>query len=153
MATALSDIDEEQAAFERLRTLSGGNRGRMATLEVLPRPTPEERADSPVEIEVADPLAELAETIEAWIEHRPEWEFSLHEGDDFVRTNNVEGRLLFVAGEHTSSLVFRLDRLDAAEDVMNALVLRFEEEDGICKLARCGRNGLEVDLFHIHSYT
>jgi hypothetical protein len=125
----------------------------MPTLEVLPRPTPEERADGPVKIDVADPLAELAEIIEAWVEHRPEWEFSLHEGHDFGRANNVEARLLFVAGEHTSSLVFRLDQLDAAEDVMDALVLRFEEKDGICRLTRCGRNGLEVELFHTLTYT
>jgi hypothetical protein len=125
----------------------------MPTLEVLPRPTPEERTDAAVEIDVAEPLAELAETIETWVEHRQEWEFTLHEGHDFGRANNVEGRLLFVSGEHTSSLVFRLDQLDGAEDVMDALVLRLEEEDGICKLARCGRNGLEVELHHILTYT
>jgi hypothetical protein len=125
----------------------------MPRLEVLPRPTPEERADAPVRIDVTDPLAELAETIETWVEHRPEWEFTLHEGHDFGRTDNVEGRLLFVSGETTSSLLFRLDQLDAAEDVMDALVLRFEERDGICKLVRCGRNGLEVELVHILTYT
>jgi hypothetical protein len=125
----------------------------MPTLEVQPRPTPEERADGPVRVEVAEPLAELADTIEAWVEHRPEWEFTLHEGHDFGRADNVEGRLLFVSGETTSSLVFRLDQLDAGEDVMDALVLRFEERDGICKLVRCGRNGLEVEFFHILTYT
>lgn len=125
----------------------------MPRLEVLPRPTPEERADAPVKIDVTDPLAELAETIETWVEHRPEWEFTLHEGHDFGRADNVEGRLLFVSGETTSSLLFRLDQLDAAEDVMDALVLRFEERDGICKLVRCGRNGLEVEFFHILTYT
>jgi hypothetical protein len=125
----------------------------MPTLEVQPRPTPEERADGPVRVEVAEPLAELADTIEAWVEHRPEWEFTLHEGHDFGRADNVEGRLLFVSGETTSSLVFRLDQLDAGEDVMDALVLRFEERDGICKLVRCGRNGLEAEFFHILTYT
>jgi hypothetical protein len=125
----------------------------MPTLEVLPRPTPEERADTPVRVEVDDVLAELAETIEAWVEVRPEWEFTLHEGHDFGRADNVEGRLLFVSGEHTSSLTFRLDQLDGAEDVMDALVLRFEEKDGICTLVRCGRNGLEIELFHILTYT
>jgi hypothetical protein len=125
----------------------------MPTLEVQPRPTPEERADAPVEIDVDESLAELAETIDTWVEHRPEWEFTLHEGHDFGRAGNVEGRLLFVSGEHTSSLVFRLDQLDGAEDVMDALVLRFEEKDGICKLVRCGRNGLEVELFHILTFT
>ena len=125
----------------------------MPTLEVQPRPTPAERADGPVRVQVAEPLAELAEIIETWVEHRPEWEFTLHEGHDFGRADNVEGRLLFVSGETTSSLVFRLDQLDAAEDVMDALVLRFEERDGICKLVRCGRNGLEVEFFHNLTYT
>jgi hypothetical protein len=125
----------------------------MPTLDVLPRSTPEERADAPVPIEIEDSLAELAETIEAWAEPRQNWEFALHEGHDFGRVNNVEGRLLFVAGEETSSLAFRLDQLDAAEDVMDALVLRFEENDGICKLVRCTANGLEVDLHHILTYT
>jgi hypothetical protein len=125
----------------------------MPTLDVQPRATPEERADAPVRVDVSDPLAELAETIESWVEHRPEWEFSLHEGHDFGRADNVEGRLLFVSGETTSSLLFRLDQLDGAEDVMDALVLRLEERNGICKLVRCGRNGLEVELFHILTYT
>jgi hypothetical protein len=125
----------------------------MPTVEVLPRSTPEERADAPVSIEIEDSLAELAETIEAWAEPRQNWEFALREGHDFGRVNNVEGRLLFVAGEETSSLAFRLDQLDAAEDVMDALVLRFEENDGICKLVRCTANGLEVDLHHILTYT
>jgi hypothetical protein len=125
----------------------------MPTLEVLPRPTPEERSDTPVAVDVEDPLAELAEIIETWVEHRQEWEFTLHEGHDFGRANNVEARLLFVSGEHTSSLTFRLDQLDMAEDVMDALVLQFEERDGVCTLVRCGRNGLEVELFHILTYT
>jgi hypothetical protein len=125
----------------------------MPTLEVLPRPTPEERPDRSVHVDVAEPLAEAAEIIATWVEHRPEWEFTLHEGHDFGRADNVEGRLLFVSGDQTSSLSFRLDQLDGAEDVMDALVLRFEEVDGICKLARCGRNGLEIELFHILTYT
>jgi len=125
----------------------------MPTLEVLPRPTPEERDDAPVPVDVEDELAAHAETIETWVEHRQNWEFTLQEGHDFGRANNVEGRLLFVAGEQTSSLVFRLDQLDAAEDVMDALVLRFEEQDGICKLVRCTANGLDVELFHILTYT
>jgi hypothetical protein len=125
----------------------------MPTLEVLPRPTPEERAGAPVSIDVEESLAELTETIEAWTEHRQSWEFTLHEGHDFGRANNVEGRLLFVSGEQTSSLAFRLDQLDAVDDVMDALVLRFEEQDGICKLARCTANGLDVELHHILTYT
>lgn len=125
----------------------------MPTLEVLPRPTPEERADGQVAVDVDDALAEAAEIVESWVEHRQNWEFTLQEGHDFGRANNVEGRLLFAAGEQTSSLVFRLDQLDAADDVMDALVLRFEERDGICKLARCTANGLDVELHHILTYT
>jgi hypothetical protein len=125
----------------------------MPTLEVLPRPTPEERAETPVPVDVDDGLAEAAEIIEAWTEPRQNWEFTLQEGHDFGRANNVEGRLLFVSGEQTSSLVFRLDQLDGADDVMDALVLRFEEQDGIAKLARCRANGLDVELHHILTYT
>jgi hypothetical protein len=125
----------------------------MATLQVQPRPTPEERPDRPVEIEVDEALIVLAETIGEWVTHRPNWEFTLHEGHDFGRANNVEGRLLFAAGEQTASLAFRLDQLDAVDDVMDALVLRFEEHDGICKLARCTANGLDVELHHILTYT
>ena len=125
----------------------------MPTLEVQPRPTPEERADAAVSIEVEDELATLAETMEEWTTPRANWEFTLQEGHDFGRANNVEGRLLFVSGEQMSSLVFRLDQLDGAEDVMDALVLRFEERDGICKLARCTANGLDVELHHILTYT
>jgi|ERR671922_828106 hypothetical protein len=125
----------------------------MPTLEVLPRPTPEERAETIVPVDVEDELAAFAETIEEWAAPRSNWEFRLQEGHEFGRANNVEGRLLFVAGEETSSLVFRLDQLSGADDVMDALVLRFEEEDGIAKLARCTANGLDVELFHILTFT
>jgi hypothetical protein len=125
----------------------------MPTIEVLPRPTPEERADTPVAIDVDERIAELAEVIDAWTAPRQNWEFTLQQGQDFGRANNVEARLLYVAGEQTSSLAFRLDQLDGADDIMDALVLRFEEEDGIAKLARCTANGLEVELFHILTFT
>lgn len=125
----------------------------MATIEVLPRPTPEERAETPVAIDVDENLAELAEVIEDWIAPRQNWEFTLQEGHDFGRANNVEGRLLFVAGEQTSSLTFRLDQLDGAEDVMDALVLRFEENEGIAKLVRCTLTGFDIELHHILTYT
>ena len=38
----------------------------MATLEVLPRPTPAERADAPVTVEVDDHLTVFVATIEDW---------------------------------------------------------------------------------------
>ena len=125
----------------------------MATLQVLPRPTPEERPDAPVEVEVEETLTVLAATIEDWVEPRQGWEFTLHEGHDFGRANNVEGRLLFAAGEQTSSLTFRLDQLDAADDTGQELYLRFEERDGIAKTARATANGLDVELHHILTFT
>jgi hypothetical protein len=125
----------------------------MPTLQVQPRPTPEERHDGRLEIEVDESLAVLAATIEEWVTHRQNWEFTLHEGHEFDRANNVEGRLLFAAGEQTSSLAFRLDQLERVDDVADQLVLIFEESDGIAKLARTTSNGLDVELHHILTFT
>jgi hypothetical protein len=123
------------------------------TIEVQPRQTPEERAFDPVEVEIEPELREHAEIIEDWVAPRQNWELQLREGHDFGRANNVEARLLFVAGEQTSSLAFRLEQLDRVEDFGEELVLRFEEEDGIAKAARLRANGLEVELFHILTTT
>jgi hypothetical protein len=123
------------------------------TIEVQPRQTPEERAFDPVEVEIEPELREHAEIIEDWVAPRQNWELQLREGHDFGRANNVEARLLFVAGEQTSSLAFRLEQLDTVEDFGEELVLRFEEEDGIAKAARLTANGLEVELFHILTTT
>ncbi len=125
----------------------------VATIEVYPRETPAERADELVAVEVDEQLNDLAVTIEDWVAPRQNWEFTLREGTEFGKANNVEGRLLFVGGEQTSSLAFRLDQLDAATDTGSELVLRFEEQDGIAKLARMTANGLDVELFHILTYT
>jgi hypothetical protein len=125
----------------------------MATLQVQPRPTPEERADRTLDVEVDEALTVHATTIEDWTAPRQSWEFTLHEGHDFGRTNNVEGRLLFVGGEHTCSVVFRLDQLDRADDVGAELVLVFEENDGIAKLVRAQEHGLDVELHHILTFT
>ncbi|HEX2111126.1 MAG TPA: hypothetical protein VHF67_06200 [Gaiellaceae bacterium] len=125
----------------------------MTTLEVYPRDTPAERADELVAVEVEDELGAFAATIEDWAAPRQNWEFMLREGTEFGRANNVEGRLLYVAGEQTSSLTFRLDQLTGAEDAGEELVLRFEEQDGITKLARMSANGLDIELFHILTYT
>ena len=125
----------------------------MATIEVQPRPTPAERADTPVEIEIDEELTVFVATIEEWAAPRQNWEFTLHEGHAFGKANNVEGRLLLVAGEQTSSLLFRLDQLDAAEDTGQELLLRFDERDGISRIARATANGLEVELFHILTFT
>lgn len=88
-------------------------------------------------------------TIEDWAAPQPSWEFTLHEGHDFGRRNNVEGRLLFVSGEQTSSLRFRLDQIDVVDDLLGTLMIRFEEKDGIAEVAWATANGLEVELFHI----
>ena len=122
-------------------------------MEVYPRETPAERADELVAVDVDDELSDLAATIEDWVAPRQSWEFTLREGTEFGKTNNVEGRLLFVGGEQTSSVTFRLDQLDAATDTGGELVLRFEEQDGIAKLARVTSNGLDVELFHILTFT
>ena len=125
----------------------------MAIIEVQPRQTPEERANTEVEVEVDDELTEYISTIEDWVTPRASWEFTLHEGHDFGRANNVEGRLLLVAGEQTSSVRFRLDQLTGVNDFTDELVLLFEEEDGIAKAARLTTNGVDVELFHILTYT
>jgi hypothetical protein len=125
----------------------------MATLTVQPRPTPAERADTEVHVEVDEAYTVHVATIEDWVEPRQNWELTLQEGTDFDRANNVEARMLFASGEQTSSLLFRLEQLNDATDTGSELVLRFEEEDGIAKLARLGANGLDLELFHILTYT
>jgi hypothetical protein len=125
----------------------------MATLTVQPRPTPAERADSPVDVEVDEALSVHVSMLEDWATPRQNWELELREGHEFGRANNVEARLLFAAGEQTSSLLFRLDQLDALDDTGQELVLRFEERDGIAKLARCTSTGLEIELHHILTFT
>ena len=116
----------------------------MATMTVAPRNTPAERADERVDVEVDETMTVLAATIEDWAAHRTDWEFTLREGHEFGRGNNVEARLLYVDGTQTSSLLFRLDQLDRATDTGQELVLEFEEQDGISKLARLTANGIDV---------
>src|SRR3954453_785133 len=125
----------------------------MATIEVQPRNTPAERADTNVEIEIDEDLTVFAATIEDWVAPRDMWELQLREGHDFGRVNNVEGRLLYVMGQQTSVLAFRLAPPGAGDDPGDALVMRFEERDGIAKLATATVVGLEVELFHILTYT
>lgn len=125
----------------------------MATLEVYPRETPAERADALVPVEVDEDLTVYAATLEEWVAPRQSWELTLRQGHEFDRTNNVEARIIFVAGEQTSSLTFRLDQLTAADDTGAELVLRFEEQEGVAKLARLTANGLDLELFHILSFT
>jgi hypothetical protein len=125
----------------------------MATMTVQPRPTPAERANEEVLVEVDEALTVFAATLEDWVTPRQSWELPLREGTDRDRTNNVEARLLYVQGEQTSSLAFRLDQLDACDDTGSELVLRFDEQDGIAKLVYLTANGLDIELFHILTYT
>jgi hypothetical protein len=136
-----------------LRRRVPGNPAVVTTMEVYPRETPAERADELVAVEVDEGLSDFAGTIEEWVAPRQNWELTLREGTEFGKANNVEARVLFVGGEQTSSLSFRLDQLDAVTDTGSELVLRFEERDGIAKLARLTGNGLDVELFHILTYT
>jgi hypothetical protein len=125
----------------------------MAIIEVLPRPTPAERYDAAVQVEVDEALTVHAATIEDWVTPRQAWELTLREGTDFDRANNVEALLLFVLGEQTSSLAFRLDQVDSVTDTGEELVIVLDERDGIAKTARLNANGLDVELFHILTYT
>ena len=125
----------------------------MPTMTVQPRQTPEERADTEVAVEVDESFTVYAATIEDWVAPRQNWEVTFQEGTDFGRANNVEARILYVAGEQTSSLVFRLEQVDEALDTGDELVLTFGEQDGIAKTARLTSNGLDVELFHILTYT
>ena len=96
---------------------AGGNGAGMVTLHVQPRPTPAERARRRTSKSRSTiGWASFAEVIEDWAAPRQSWEFTLHEGHEFGRSNNVEARLLFVEGAQTSSLVFRLEQLDEATD-------------------------------------
>jgi hypothetical protein len=126
----------------------------MATITVQPRPTPAERANDEITVEVDEAITVFVATLEDWVTPRQAWELQLREGTDTGRANNVEARLLYVQGEQTSSLAFRLDQLDACDDTGSELVLRFEEtQDGIAKLAVCSANGMDVELFHILTFT
>jgi hypothetical protein len=123
------------------------------TLTVQPRPTPAERDRERIDVEIDDALAVDAAVLEDWATFRPSWEITFREGHEFGRSNNVEVLILFAAGEQTSSLTFRLDQLEVAEDTGSELLLRFEERDGTAKVARLSENGLDVELFHILTFT
>ena len=125
----------------------------MGTIQVQPRETPAERNQTEVEVEIDEALEVHLETIENWVTPRQPWEATFREGHEFGRANNVEVELLYVSGEQTSTLRFRVDQLDGVTDTGQELVLRFEEQDGIAKLARLTANGVDVELFHILTYT
>jgi hypothetical protein len=125
----------------------------MAVVQVQPRPTPEERADTAVEVELDDRLADWASAVEDWAARFGGWEFRLREGHDFGRADNVEAEVLYSAGGGTSSVTFRLDQVSALTQLGDELALVFEERDGIAKAARLTPTGLSVELFHIVTFT
>jgi hypothetical protein len=121
----------------------------MARIAVQARPKQTKPKQPTVEIEIDDGLTVHLTTIEDWVQYRTTWEFTLHEGHLIGSRNNVEAHLVYVDGEETSSLRFRLDQLDSADDLMGTLQLRFEERDEIAKAAWLTSNGLDVELFHV----
>jgi len=125
----------------------------MPFLEVVPHPAPAEHFAAAVEISVDEPLAVQAATIEDWVGSRQAWELSLREGTQLDRPNNVEAVLRFMIGDQTSTVTFRLDQLDSVHDLGDELVIFFEEREGIAKAARLTANGLDVELFHILTFT
>ena len=51
----------------------------MATMRVDPRPTPAERADERIEVDVDEALTVLAATLEDWAAPRQQWELQLRD--------------------------------------------------------------------------
>jgi hypothetical protein len=126
----------------------------MVKLHVLPRNTPAERTTDNLVVEVDDELADFASAIEEWAGPRQNWTFSLHEGHEFGRANNVEAHLVYAEGEQTSAARFRLDQIHSLDDFDYVLVVRFEvTNDGHAKAISCTANGLDVEMFHILVYT
>jgi hypothetical protein len=116
---------------------------------VHPRDTPEERHDAPVEVELDDSLATYVEQLEEWVAPLEFWTLTLQQGHDFGRPNNVEAKLLFAGAEHTCSVTFRLDQVDAVAEFGQELWLTLEERDGIGKGIHLAPLGLDVELHHI----
>jgi hypothetical protein len=126
----------------------------MVKLHVQPRNTPGERSNDDVVVEVDEGLADYASAIEDWAAPRQNWTFTLHEGHEFSKANNVEARLMYVEGEQTSSALFRLDQIDSVDEFDYVLVLRFDvTEDGHAKAISCSANGMDVEMFHLLVYT
>jgi len=116
---------------------------------VEPRPTPGERADTSVEVEVDETLALHASTLDEWAQQAEHWELTFRQGHDFGRPDNVEARLLFTGPGHTCSLSFRLDQLDSIQELGDELWLILEERDGIAKGIHLAAEGFDLELYHI----
>jgi hypothetical protein len=126
----------------------------MPKLHVQPRQTPAERSNDDVVVEVDERIADFASSLEEWAGPRQNWDFSLHEGHEFNRYNNVEAYLLYSEGEQTSSARFRLDQIHSLEDFDYVLLLRFDvTEDGHAKAISCTSSGIDVEMYHLLVYT
>ena len=118
-------------------------------MRVQPRETPGERAETLVEVELDEALAVFANQLDEWVAPLESWELTLQQGHDFGRPNNVEARLLLSPGEHTCSVTFRLDQIDAIEEFGRELWVTLEEREGIAKGLHLAPLGLDVELHHI----
>jgi hypothetical protein len=126
----------------------------MAKLHVLPRNTPAERASDDIVVEVDEQLADFAAEIEEWSSPRQNWDFTLQEGHEFGKANNVEAYLIYTEGEQTSSARFRLDQIHSIDEFDYVLILRFDvSHDGLAKAISCSANGLDVEMYHLLVYT
>ena len=121
----------------------------MPTLRILPRDTPGERADDLVEVQLDEALSVYADQLEEWATPLEYWTLTFHQGHDFDRPNNVEVRLLFAGGEHTASVTFRLDQIDAVAQFERDLWITLEARDGIAKGVHLAPLGVDVELHHI----
>ena len=135
----------------RLSSAAAGTKALVPTLRVEPRDTPGERAQGSVEVELANDLAALVDQLEEWAataaaEH---WELAFRQGHDFGRADNVEARLLFVGGDHTCSLTFRLDQIESIQEFEHELWLTLDVTDGIGTGVHLTPAGLDVELHHI----
>ena len=132
-----------------MTSLAPGTTGLVATLRVEPRETPAERSDEPVEVEISEDLAVFANQLEEWAAPMEHWELSFRQGHAFGRPQNVEVRLLFAAGEQTSSVAFRLDQLETIQEFERELWLTLDENDGIASAIHLTPFGVDVELHHI----
>ena len=121
----------------------------MPNVRVHPRDTPEERADTLVDVELGEDLAAFADQLEEWVTPLEYWTLTLQQGHDFGRADNVEARLLFAAGEQTSSVTFRLDQVESIASFDRELWLTLEDREGIAKAVHLTPFGVDVDLHHI----
>ena len=132
-----------------MTSAAAGTNGVVPTLRVEPRDTPGERPDDPVEVVIGDELAVFTDQLEEWAAVMEHWELSFRQGHDFGRPDNVEARLLFVGGDHTCSLTFRLSQLSSIQTFDRELWLTLEEDEGIAKAVHLAPLGFDVELHHI----